>query len=114
MAPEVVNNVLCYLSTARHENTEVIIVAACRSFYNCEEIVEAKEIFFKLFNKQVLKRRGDDKTKSDLTDILQLMRDNALASVHTPNFLANGYNKMPPSAGFEVIGYCRTCNKSDY
>ena len=97
------NNVLCYLTSARHTLSRDSIVSACLAFYGGDEIVSAKEIVFTYANETVISRRGKSKVSADITDILELLRRRNEDNFEFPKFLADGYGKMPPSAGFEVI-----------
>ena len=99
----VMNNVLCYIGTARHVLSDQNIVSACIMFYNETLIKEAKEILFNCAVENMTKRRGQNKAKSDVEDILELFKKLDDDSQPIPQFLCNGYAKMPPSSGFEVI-----------
>ena len=85
-----VNNVLCFISTAKHTYTDHNIICSCQSFYKADEISEAKDLLFEIANEAIIKRRGESRMKNDLCDMLTLMRK-------------LDENKMPPAAGIEVV-----------
>ena len=98
-----VDNVLCYISTARHSFTDEVISSACISFYKLEDITAAKETLFRYANESLKNRRGENRIKADVLDIIALFRKCDENDVELPKFLSDGWNKMPPSNGFEVI-----------
>lgn len=99
----VVNNVLCYLSSARHIVDEQSLVASCMTFYSNDVIFEAKEVLCNCTGKEITKRRGDGKVKAHIIDMLAMLRQQDEDDAPLPTFLCNGYNKMPPANGFDVI-----------
>ena len=99
----VINNVLCFLSTSRNVMTEQSIVASCLTFYNGDTILQAKEILFNCLSETIPRRRGDNKSKSDVTDILSTMKECDDGDKALPKFLCDGFSKMPPGSGFENI-----------
>ena len=99
----VVNNVLCYLSSARHSYSENSITSICQSFYNADKIYEAKEILFDISKDPVINRRGEGKVKATVLDIVSLLRKIDDNSIPCPKFVCDGYDGMPPSSGFEII-----------
>ena len=99
----VINNVLCFLSSSRNVMTEQSIIASCLTFYNGDTILQAKEILFNCLSETIPKRRGDNKSKSDVMDILNTMKECDDGEKALPKFLCDGFSKMPPSSGFENL-----------
>ena len=99
----VVNSLLCYLSSARRTYSEQVLIATCLSFYNSDKIEEAKETLFQCLKEAVTKRRGDNKSRSDLIDMLDAMKKVDANKIDIPKFLCDGFGNMPPCSGFEVI-----------
>ena len=99
----VINSVLCYLSSARHLLEEQSLIASCITFYNRDIIYKAKEVMCNFASEDIIKRRGDDKIKSDIVDILTILKKHDEDEKPLPKFLCDGYNKMPPSNEFEII-----------
>ena len=98
-----ISNVLCYLSTARHSCDEQTIIFSCIAFYKEDELNKAKETLYKAANENFKKRIGEGRMKNNICDMLLVLRKCDEAEFDLPKFLCDGYNKMPPSAGFEVI-----------
>ena len=104
MSPETcINNVLCYISTAKHSCDQQTIISMCMAFYKEDEINKAKEVLYKSADETFKKRIGDGRMKNNICDMLQISRKFDESDSVLPKFLCDGYNKMPPSAGFEVI-----------
>ena len=99
----IIDGVLCYISSARNSLGEQTIVAACQSFYSGEEILQAKEKFYKFVGDKPPNRRGNSKTLSDLTDIIALFRKLDDSDFAFPRFFCDSYRGMPPASGFELI-----------
>ena len=99
----VVNNALCFIRSSKATLTEQNIAVVCQSFYSTEDINSAKNTLFQYANETVSTRKGPNKKKSDISDILNLMRKVDENSIRLPRFLCDGYASMPPAAGFEVL-----------
>ena len=98
-----ISNVLCFISTARLSYTEETMISLCSSFYKADELYEAKDKLCQMIGQTPKKRRGDDRLKSEVLDILAHLRKCDEDDMKIPKFVSDGYNKMPPSSGFEVI-----------
>ena len=107
MAPSidnaVISNVLCFISTSRHIMNENSILASCLSFYNGDSIFKAKEILCSCIGETIVRRQGANKVKSNIEDILLMMKTCDDAEKELPKFLCDGYAQMPPGSGFEVL-----------
>ena len=99
----VINGVLCYLASARHTHTDLAMTNICQSFYNSEKIAEAKELLFSFSSDNAVRRRGEGKTKADLTDIITLFRKMEENNEQLPKFLTDDFRTLPPASGYEVI-----------
>ena len=99
----IVNGVLCYISTARHTLSEQTIVNVCQGFYSLESIREAKELIYTFTDDNFVSRRGDGKVKADLIDILSVVLKLDDGKKDIPKYLADTYKSMPPFSGFEVL-----------
>ena len=69
----IVNGLLCYLESARQSYDDEMIIVVCLYFYNSKKIAESKELLFSSVEEEFV-RRGDGKPKSDLVDMLNLLR----------------------------------------
>ena len=98
-----INNVLCYITSARCSYSEQVISTTCLSFYNSEKIEQAKEVLFNCLLEPITKRRGDNKSRSDVSDILEILKKSEAKKLAIPKFLCDSHGKMPPTSGFEVI-----------
>ena len=99
----IVNGVLCYISSARSTHTDQTILSVCQSFYNCEKIVEAKELLFSTTGETVIQRRGESRIKADLKDLIGEFRRTDENGIELPTFVADNFASMPPASGFEVL-----------
>ena len=99
----VINNVLCFLSTSRHVLSEQSIISSCMTFYKEDLIVKAKEVLFNCIVDTIPRRKGNNKTKSDITDMLVALKTCDDKQTPLPTFLCDGFAKMPPGSGFESM-----------
>ena len=103
MQNSVVNNVLCYITTARHSYTEENMMSCCLSFFKASDITEAKDLLYSKAETETTARKGKSKSTSELSDIFSLLKTVDESERELPKFLCDGFNKMPPAAGFEVL-----------
>ena len=99
----ITNGILCYISTARQLYSDNVLLSTCPSFYNHDAVADAKKLLFNVSGGTPVQRRGDDRTKTELKDILlqfRLMDDNETI---LPKFVADSRSSMPPGSGYEVI-----------
>lgn len=99
----VINDVLCYISTARSSVPEEVIILTVRSFYDFDKIKKAKDFLCKVCGVKTNRRRNDDKITTEIGDILKLFEDACVGDKEIPKFVAEGYTSMPPSSGFEIV-----------
>ena len=67
-------NVLCYLSCARKTYSEYTIIASSISIYNSDKIREAKDILYKFIGETAVRRRRDNRIRSDVLEKLEVMK----------------------------------------
>ena len=100
----IVSNLLCFLHSSWNDYDQDALHDIIVSFYSPEDIVEAKETLFKACVADIKHRRGNDKVKRDITDILETF-DNYLKSESSNfKFVSNSYKLMPPS-GLDTIAH---------
>ena len=98
----VINSVLCYISTARQIYSDNVLLSTCLSFYS-HDVTEAKKLLFSITGEIPVQRRGDDRTKTELRDILHQFRQIDEKETSVPRFVADNYSSMPPGSGYEII-----------
>ena len=99
----IMNNVLCYASTARHRLRADDIIRTCLMFYDDDEIIKGKDVLFNLVSERSIRRRNENRIMHELKDILDMFKKCDESKVSLPLFVADSYNGMPPSSGFEII-----------
>lgn len=99
-----INDLLCYVSTAVNSIDYDTIVSTCVAFYGAVKIKEAKQRLAVLMKEEIKWRRGDDRIKSEMQDIVDLLSSARQSGKVLPKFVAESFNSMPPSSGFEIIG----------
>lgn len=63
-------DLLCYVSTAINSIDNDSIVSVCVAFYGAAKIKEAKQKLATLLKEEIKWRRGDDKIKLDMQDVV--------------------------------------------
>jgi len=100
----IANDVLCYLSTARHSLSRDVIVMNAAAFYEAEKVLQAKEIIFNVFCEKIIVRKKSASQPYpitvDICDILNLIEKNE--NENSPKFLATNFDSLPPN-GFGQI-----------
>lgn len=99
----IANNLLCYISSARHKLSDHQIVENCLSYYPPEAIKRAKEIIFQAVKEKATWNKNKNKTRADLEDIIGLMRKCDARAYALPRFVADSYAAFPPTYGIETI-----------
>ena len=102
-ASPIINNLLCYVSTARHSMRNDDIIRACLVFYKDEEIIKGKDLLYEIGRERPIRRRNENRIMHELQDILDLFKKCDDNNMKIPKFVADEYNGMPPSSGFDVI-----------
>ena len=102
-----INDVLCYVSTARQTLSSDTIVQNAVAFYSSEQILKAKKEVFGLAKEKPMARKAcpshPNPSTQDIKDVLDLyvMKENG--NFIFPKFVAHGHNTMPPAAIFDAI-----------
>lgn len=99
-----INDLLCYVTTALDVVNNDTIIMTCVAFYGAARIKKAKQRIFNILEEEIKWRRGDDRIKGDMQDILDLISSSKDQGKVLPKFVAETYNSLPPASGFEVIG----------
>lgn len=100
----VVNDVLCFITTAIDTKTNDFMVNSCIAYYEARIIREAKEVLFSYTDEKLVKRRGENSKKADILDIIDLVRKlEESDKIQIPRFVAGSFNSLPPGSGYDVI-----------
>lgn len=95
----IINNCLCFVSTARDTLTKDDIIDIGFAFFDEDTIKEAKEILYNIhtLKQHVLnnRRQGPNKKHSNFIDIYNMFEVAEEKKCELPIFLANGWNTMP-------------------
>ena len=70
----VLNNILCFISTARNSKSTEYILQCCLLFYSIDEVKSAKNLLSEYGNEKVINRRGENALKNEITDIIELFK----------------------------------------
>ena len=93
------NDVLCFITTARNSLSRDIILVNAVGFYTSEAIFAAKEEIFSFSNERLVKRKMTNEQPNpavmNVKDILTLL-DKMEGTVPIPSFVAANYNSLPP------------------
>ena len=68
----VINDILCYITTAANKKSNDFIINSCIAFYDINKIKEAKVLLCSYNDERANKRRGDDAKKAELQDIIDI------------------------------------------
>lgn len=101
----VVNSILCYASTAGDSMKYDEIVRICLSFYDSDAIIEAKDLLYKIAGEESKRRRNKNRILHELHDIMDMLKKCDDESVNLRSFVADRYNSLPPSSGFEIVSH---------
>ena len=101
----VVNDLLCFVSTARNTFTADNIVLNVVGFYKDEDIKKAKATLYQICRETPVNRKQcasqPNPSVSHTKDIIQLFEKAEREETDLPKFLASGFMSLPPSTGFE-------------
>ena len=100
----VVNDILCFISSAMDSKTTDYIIRNCLPFYRQNKIQEAKDLLCELVNKKSNRRRGDNAMKLDITDMVEIIRHCNEEEFKLHTFVTVTFNSLPPAPGFEAMG----------
>ena len=106
--PPVISNVLCYISTARHNMRHDDIVRICLAFYSDDVIIKGKDLLYELVGEKPKRRRHENRMLNEMQDILDMLKKCDDLDTVLPKFVADSYCGLPPSSGFEVVAQSLT------
>ena len=99
----IVNNILCYISTARNTLKNDDIIHVCLAFYKEEEIINAKDLICEIIGEKSKRRRNENRILNELKDIMEMLRTSDEKGLSLPKFVADRYDGLPPTSGFELV-----------
>ena len=99
----IVNNVLCYASTARHSMKTEDIIRICISFYKESDILKSKDLLCELLVKKSIRRRNEKRLVNEMHDIMDMLSKCDDEELSLPMFVVSTHDALPPSSGFEVV-----------
>lgn len=88
----VVNELLCFIQNKSVVMDELSLVQICISWYNEEEIENAKTYLCEISGLRKIIRKGDKKSASNVSDILKIIKE----TDDLPKFVASDLNRLPP------------------
>ena len=101
-----INDLLCYISSAKDSLTSEMIITSASAFYSPEIIKEAKSTICDIANERNVNRnKSVNQPKPsvvDMKDIMQCFTKVEENSLPCPVFLAKGVGSFPPQ-GFETV-----------
>lgn len=99
-----INDLLCYVTTALDSIDNDSIVKTCVAFYGAGKIKDAKQRIATFLSEEIKWRRGDDRIKADMQDLMDMIRFAQQKGRILPKFVAESFNSLPPSSGFDIVG----------
>ena len=103
----ILDNVLCYISSARNTLTHENVIKNAMAFYKREIIIKSKEVISNLAGVRPANRKAckshSNPASADLEDIMSIFDKQNDGSLVLPDFVSSGYMSMPPSAEFESL-----------
>lgn len=97
----VINNLLCFVNSAKGDFTRETLTDVAFAFYSHEEIKNAKTEVCNLLRKDVSWRRDPEKKRKDLVDVMAF-HEELTTGRNNWKFLSNSYKGMPP-LGMQMI-----------
>ena len=97
------DSLLCYASTARHSLKNDEIIRICIAFYKEAEIINSKDLLCDLIGLKGKRRRNENRLVNEMKDIMDMLIHCDDNSIRLPKFVADSYNGLPPTSGFEVV-----------
>src|SRR5678816_2586188 len=95
---------VCYVTTALDVINNDAIVLICIAFYGASNIKDAKQRLSNLLGEKIKWRRGGDRLRGDMKDILDLIHSAKHKNKDFLKFVAESYRSLPLASGFEIIG----------
>ena len=97
----IINNLLCFLNSAKNDFTKETLRDIAYAFYSHEDIKNAKIEACNLLKKDVSWRRDPDKKRKDLGDVIDF-HEELTTGRNNWKFLSDSYKGMPP-LGIQMI-----------
>ena len=97
----IINNLLCFISSAKNDHNKAILVEIANSFYSIEKIKEAKVEITNLLKKDFSTRRGPGEKLKHLNDVIDLYEECDVSKMKI-KFVADSYKQLPPM-GMELL-----------
>ena len=90
------NELLCFIRHRLCTTNVEVLVKLCCDFYSEEEIASSKNLLFKnsKTNRRQITRKGDDKARNDMYDLIKLMHE--LKPDEMPTYMAINLSNIPP------------------
>ena len=102
----IVNNILCYISTARDSVSEANLITNCTGFYDTDQVRDAQQIICDLAKVRAVNRKSSknvpDPKSVIMQDILEAFEKLESNEEPLPMFVASGFDAFPPR-GFEYV-----------
>ena len=102
----VVNDVLCFITSARDSLSHDNIIVNAVAFYKGDSIKSAKEVIFGICDERNIARKSSasnpNPSVADVRDILLLLEKVDEKSLSIPDFVAQSYVSLPSACGFEA------------
>ena len=99
----IINNFLCYVSTARHCMRHDDITRMCIVFYKENDMLDGKNLLCAKVGDKPKWRRGENRLINEVQDVLNILKKCDDEGFKLPLFVCDSYNGMPPTSGFENI-----------
>ena len=82
-----INNFLCYVSTARHRMKYDDIVRTCIAFYKENDLLEGKSLLCVKLGDKPKWRRGENRLVSEVQDVLNILKKCDDEGIQLPCFV---------------------------
>ena len=99
----IIDNVLCYVSSARHSMKNDDIVQVCLAFYKLEDIIKGKDLHYGIVGEKPKRRRHENKCLSEIKDILEMLCKCDENGKILPRFVVDKHDGLPPTSGFDLV-----------
>ena len=98
----IINNVLCFLHSAKKDYADEALFDVLHSFYSVEEIKSGKCVIGDILNKEPVNRRDPERKRKEIYDLIEYYEEFSASKNNKDIFVSNSYKKMPP-IGLEFI-----------
>ena len=98
-----VDNLICYVTTARHSMKTNEIIRICITFYKETDILRSKEYLCQLVEERNIHWCNEDRLVNEMKDIMDIITRCDDKDKTLPKFVADSYDGLPPTSGFEVV-----------